>query len=305
MVTIPFGNLNPVEGIVGMLPSDYRLYLESMMPSMNEKPIGDEYFTDEMRDQIKDQVLYKYSVGENIRDMNPPGTQNLPDFSKGLISESDYDTERNPMGTNDPSSLTGFNQLFNTLGSYQYEMVPDDKGGAMINITDRYDWNPDYGELTTGVDEEGTGDYGYVGAGGTDVTTSMLLNQLYRQFILGDRYRDFDMANTLELLGNYFGQRESEGKGRDVKFSFPVTQEEIEDYVPKKEEEGDENRGPGGGGSPVSGPAGKVVMGNQVVQSPQQETERIRGVLDARRRGANIGFSAGGLASINDVIGVL
>ena len=305
MVTIPFGNFNPVEGIVGMLPSDYRLYLESMMPSMNEKPIGDEYFTDEMRDQIKDQVLYKYSVGENIKDMNPPGTQNLPDFSKGLISESDYDTERNTMGISDPSSLTGYNKLFNTLGSYQYEMVPDDKGGAMINITDRYDWNPDYGEFTTGVDEEGTGDYGYVGAGGTDVTTSMLLNQLYRQFILGDRYRDFDMANTLELIGNYFGQKESEGKGRDVKFSFPVTQEEIEDYVPKKEEEGDENRGPGGGGSSVSGPAGKVVMGNQVVQSPQQETERIRGVLDARRRGANIGFSAGGLASIDDVIGVL
>jgi len=294
MVTIPFGNLNPVEGIVGMLPSDYRLYLESMMPSMNEKPIGDEYFTDEMRDQIKDQVLYKYSVGENIRDMNPPGTQNLPDFSKGLISESDYDTERNPMGTNDPSSLTGFNQLFNTLGSYQYEMVPDDKGGAMINITDRYDWNPDYG------------DEGYVGEGGTDVTTPMLLNQLYRQLILGTKARGgFDAANTLEMLGNYFGQRESEGEGRDVKFSFPVTQEEIEDYVPKKEEEGDENRGPGGGGSPVNGPAGKVVMGNQVVQSPQQETERIRGVLDARRRGANIGFNAGGLASINDVIGVL
>ena len=294
MVTIPFGNLNPVKGIVGMLPSDYRLYLESMMPSMNEKPIGDEYFTDEMRDQIKDQVLYKYSVGENIRDMNPPGTQNLPDFSKGLISESDYDTERNPMGTNDPSSLTGFNQLFNTLGSYQYEMVPDDKGGAMINITDRYDWNPDYG------------DEGYVGEGGTDVTTPMLLNQLYRQLILGTKARGgFDAANTLEMLGNYFGQRESEGEGRDVKFSFPVTQEEIEDYVPKKEEEGDENRGPGGGGSPVNGPAGKVVMGNQVVQSPQQETERIRGVLDARRRGANIGFSAGGLASINDVMGVL
>ena len=294
MVTIPFGNLNPVEGIVGMLPSDYRLYLESMMPSMNEKPIGDEYFTDEMRDQIKDQVLYKYSVGENIKDMNPPGTQNLPDFSKGLISESDYDTERNPMGTNDPSSLTGFNQLFNTLGSYQYDFVPNDEGGGTINITDRYDWNPDYG------------DKGYVGEGGTDVTTPMLLNQLYRQLILGTKARGgFDAANTLEMLGNYFGQRESEGEGRDVKFSFPVTQEEIEDYVPKKEEEGDENRGPGGGGSPVNGPAGKVVMGNQVVQSPQQETERIRGVLDARRRGANIGFNAGGLASINDVIGVL
>ena len=213
MVTIPFGNFNPVEGIVGMLPSDYRLYLESMMPSMNEKPIGDEYFTDEMRDQIKDQVLSKTSRGDN----------------KGLITEIDYQTERNPMGTNDPSSLTGFNQLFNTLGSYQYDFVPNDEGGGMINITDRYDWNPDYG------------DEGYVGKGGTDVTTPMLLNQLYRQLILGTRKRGgFDAANTLEMLGNYFGQRESEGEGRDVKFSFPVTKKEILEYV--KPEEG-QNRG--------------------------------------------------------------
>ena len=39
--------------------------------------------------------------------------------------------------------------------------------------------------------------------------------------------------------------------------------------------------------------------------SQQQETQRIRNVLDARRRGANIGFSAGGLVSVNDMIKVL
>ena len=285
MVTVPFGNFSPIEGVVGMLPSEYRLYLESMMPSMNERPIGDEYFTNEMKDQIKDQVLNQFSLGNN----------------KGLITEIDYQTKRNPMGTNDPSSLTGFNQLFNTLGSYQYDVVPDDKGGATVNITDRYDWNPDYG------------DKGYVGTGGTDVTTPMLLNQLYRQFILGKRTRrgDFDAANTLEMLGNYFGHRKSKGEGRDVKFSFPVTEEEILEY--NKPEEG-QNRGrqktpikvageKAGGDS--KGPAGQVVIGNQVVQSPQQETQRIRSVLDARRRGANIGFSDGGLVSINDMIEVL
>ena len=283
MVTVPFGNLNPVEGIVGMLPSDYRLYLESMMPSMNESPIGDEYFTDQMKDQIKDQVLSKTSRGDN----------------KGLITEIDYQTERNPMGTNDPSSLTGFNQLFNTLGSYQYDFVPNNEGGGTINVTDRYDWNPDYA------------DEGYVGEGGTDVTTPMLLNQLYRQLILGTRKRGgFDAANTLEMIGNYFGQRESEGEGRDVKFSFPVTKEEILEY--NKPEEG-QNRGRQGGQKKQSiagtgdsiGPAGKVVIGKQTMPSQQQETQRIRNVLDARRRGANIGFSAGGLASINDVVGVL
>ena len=283
MVTIPFGNLNPVEGIVGMLPSDYRLYLESMMPSMNEKPIGDEYFTDKMQDQIKDQVLSKTSRGDN----------------KGLITEIDYQTERNPMGTNDPSSLTGFNQLFNTLGSYQYDFVPNDQGGGTINITDRYDWNPDYA------------DEGYVGEGGTDVTTPMLLNQLYRQLILGTRKRGgFDAANTLEMLGNYFGQRESEGEGRDVEFSFPVTKEEILEY--NKPEEG-QNKGRQGeqkkqsiaGTGDSIGPAGKVVIGKQTMPSQRQETQRIRNVLDARRRGANIGFSAGGLVSVNDMIKVL
>jgi hypothetical protein len=205
------------------------------------------------------------------------------------------------MGTNDPSSLTGFNQLFNTLGSYQYDFVPNDEGGGTINITDRYDWNPDYA------------DEGYVGEGGTDVTTPMLLNQLYRQLILGTRKRGgFDAANTLEMLGNYFGQRESEGEGRDVKFSFPVTKEEILEYVkPEPEEEidrrtqqGQKKQSIAGTGDSI-GPAGKVVIGKQVMPSQQQETQRIRNVLDARRRGANIGFSAGGLVSINDMVGVL
>jgi hypothetical protein len=40
-----------------MLPPEYRLYLESMMPSMNEVPIGDDYFNDEMKNQMKDAVL--------------------------------------------------------------------------------------------------------------------------------------------------------------------------------------------------------------------------------------------------------
>ena len=40
---------NIFTGVTGMLPSEYRLYLESMMPSMNEVPIGDDYFNDKKK----------------------------------------------------------------------------------------------------------------------------------------------------------------------------------------------------------------------------------------------------------------
>ena len=40
-------------GIFNILPTDYQLYLESMLPYMNEVPIGREYFNKEIEDQIK------------------------------------------------------------------------------------------------------------------------------------------------------------------------------------------------------------------------------------------------------------
>ena len=64
---------------------------------------------------------------------------------------------------------------------------------------------------------------------------------------------------------------------------------------------------PTGGGQDSSQPdfptgGGTVVIGGQPggqpSTSPVQETERIRNVMEARKKGANIGFSAGGLASL-------
>jgi hypothetical protein len=65
---------------------------------------------------------------------------------------------------------------------------------------------------------------------------------------------------------------------------------------------------PTGGGQDSSQPdfptgGGTVVIGGQPggqpSTSPVQEAERIRNVMEARKKGANIGFNAGGLASLS------
>ena len=52
-----------------------------------------------------------------------------------------------------------------------------------------------------------------------------------------------------------------------------------------------------------SGGGGTVVIGGQPggrpSRDPVQERQRISDILEVRRKGANIGFKAGGLASIN------
>jgi len=58
-----------------------------------------------------------------------------------------------------------------------------------------------------------------------------------------------------------------------------------------------------GGGGFDSGGGGTVVIGGQPggrpSRDPVQERQRISDILEVRRKGANIGFKAGGLASIN------
>ena len=194
-------------GLFNILPTDYQLYLESMLPGMNEVPIGSEYFDDEMTDQIKDSTLTDY-FGNN-------------QLNTGSIGEMDYMTEEYRSGTNDPSSGTGFNKLFNTLGSYNYKFnrpsaPPFDN--ASIDITDRYDWNPTYSE----------GGYG----GNEDVNPLM-----FGKFLWNVRPRrlggsGFDFANTAEMAGNLFGHRASEGKGRNVNLNIPVSNETIRNYQP-------------------------------------------------------------------------
>ena len=214
--------MNALTGITSILPSDYRLYLESMMPSMSGVPIDKSYFDEDMYGQIIDSVLSKYA-------QNP--TQNL----SGSIGEMDYITSRNPLGHNDPERVTGFNQLFNTLGSYNYEITPPGleqqaighykaATDPNITITDRYDWNPDYGIRTTGPITYGwTGDQPASRRG--DVTTAMLAKHLWNQ------RKGLDKANTLEMLGNYLGHRQSEEEGRDVDINIPIKVSDLKKYT--------------------------------------------------------------------------
>ena len=206
--------MNVLTGITSVLPSDYRLYLESMMPSMSGVPIDKSYFDNDMYGQIVDSVLSKYAK-------NP--TQNL----RGSIGEMDYITSRFPHGHNDPERVTGFNQLFNTLGSYGYNINRPSAPAfdkASIDITDRYDWNPDYGIRTTDPITYGwTGDQPASERG--DVTTAMLAKHLWNQ------RKGLDKANTLEMLGNYFGHRQSEGEGRDVDINIPIKVSDLKKYT--------------------------------------------------------------------------
>ena len=194
-------------GLFNILPTDYQLYLESMLPGMNEVPIGSEYFDDEMTDQIKDSTLTDYFRNNQL--------------NTGSIGEMDYMTEEYRSGTNDPSSGTGFNKLFNTLGSYNYKFNRPSAptfDNASIDITDRYDWNPTYSERGYG--------------GNEDVNPLM-----FGKFLWNVRPRrlggsGFDFANTAEMAGNLFGHRASEGKGRNVNLNIPVSNETIRNYQP-------------------------------------------------------------------------
>jgi len=224
-------------GIFNILPTDYQLYLESMMPSMNEVPIGSEYFDEEMTDQIRDNVLSNYFGNTSLSQ----------DTGKveGTIGEEQYWSDRYSKGYQDPDTLTGFNKLFNSLGSYNYKFNRPSAptfDNASIDITDRYDWNPDYG--VRGYDKLGAPiSYGWTGMYDDpnrrgDVTGSMLAKHLWNQKIGvnnrggGGESRGLDFSNTAEMLGNYFGHRASEGEGRNVNFNIPVSNETIRSYQP-------------------------------------------------------------------------
>ena len=204
-------------GIFNILPTDYQLYLESMLPGMNEVPIGSEYFDTEMTDQIKDSVLSNYFGTNSL-------SQDTGSY-RGAIDEMDYITSKYPIGHNDPNRLTGFNKLFNTLGSYGYKINPPAAGAdPSVTITDRYDWNPDYGWRS---DDK----YGWKGSGDRgDVTTSMLAKKLWNQAPF--RRKSLDLSGTAEMVGNYFGHRQSEGEGRDVNMTIPISNETWQSYQP-------------------------------------------------------------------------
>jgi|TARA_R100000458_G_C8195211_1_gene187585 hypothetical protein len=245
-------------GIFNILPTDYQLYLESMLPYMNEVPIGREYFNKEMEDQIIDSTLHDYFKRFND--------------SPGAITENEYMTDKYPTGTNDPNSPTGFNELFHTLGNYMYEINPPAAGAdPSVTVKDRYDWNPAYTEY--GYDDDNTG----------DVTTPMFAKFLWntRPTKLGGT--GFDFANTAEMAGNYFGHRQSEGQGRDVNVTIPINNETFKNYT-------GENFG-------NLSELHRPLSSNQISNMLGNTSPMNRPVVNQPPKGA-VGFNTGGIASL-------
>jgi|6_EtaG_2_1085325.scaffolds.fasta_scaffold79790_1 hypothetical protein len=208
--------------ILDKLSPEYRLYFESMLPWMNEVPIGEEYFTDEMIHQLKNSVLTRYQdTGETSGMMSPFDSWYdgpMYDYfseTKGTSYSPDWDKDYKRLGTDyvpdtiaHSSRVGDPNTLYNTLGTYNYEIGPRHHSAPRrATITDRYDWNPHYTS------------WGWVGDSneGRDVTTSMMAKGLF------DLARgDAGGANVAEMFGNYMGHRESEGEGRDVNITIPL-----------------------------------------------------------------------------------
>ena len=206
--------------IFDSLSPEYRLYFESMLPWMNEVPIGEEYFTDEMIQQLKNSVLTRYQdTGETSGMMTPwdpwydvpmgdyfseTGSFN-PDWNKYYKR---LGTDYAPNTISHSSRVGNPNTIYNTLGTYNYEISPrHHTAPRKATITDRYDWNPDYSS------------WGWVSNSpeGRDVTTPMMARGLF-ELARGN----VGVQNAAEMFGSYMGHRESEGEGRDVNITIPL-----------------------------------------------------------------------------------
>ena len=213
-------------GLLDMIPPEYRLYAGTMLPWNKTGTVDESYFNQDFKDQIKDQVMSKINKGmDRIESPSKQGT-----VRKGTIYPGDYITKKYPFGYSSPqvgegrSTPTGYSSVFNTLGTYDYKYnMPNapDFSNASIDITDRYDWNPNYGtyEDFTGYIGQGFGredDEDYVK--GTDVDLKMLKEYVFNQI----KNKKLNVGAGLELLGNYLGPKSSEGKGKDIKINIPV-----------------------------------------------------------------------------------
>ena len=235
------------DGLLANIPPEYRLYAGTMLPGNQTGTIDESYFNQDFKDQVKDQVLNKMDWGMEVEGYKHPKAFPSGTVRKGQIFPKDYRTEKNPQGYVAPqygkgrTNPTGYSSVFNTLGTYGYKYnMPNAPAfdDASIDITDRYNWNPNYGTV---------GDFtGYIGQGygrdddedyvaGTDVDAKMLKEYVFNQI----KNRKLNIGQGLELLGNYLGPRASKGEGKDIKINIPVKKKYVSPARP---------HGNGGGG---------------------------------------------------------
>ena len=174
------------------IPPEYRLYLKSILPGGEEGKVDESYFTKKFKKELRSQALSKFlKTGK----------------TKGIVTEGDQHR-----GDPTVNKLLKFPSTYASLGTYTYDIDPKTMD---VKITDKYDWNPAYGSKSIR-DKRFTG---YIGdKKGTDVDLNM-----FKDFAVDSlRNKNIDKESLLEMTGNYFGGKQSEGKGFDVDIDIPM-----------------------------------------------------------------------------------
>jgi hypothetical protein len=208
--------------LVNSIPPEYRLYASTMLPWNKTGTVDESYFNQDFKDKLKDQVLNKMDWGMKHgtpKAMFPSGT-----VREGTIYPQNYMTPANPSGYVDRDSLTGYDSVFNTLGTYNYKYnMPTAPAfdNASIDIIDRYDWNPNYGTVDDFTGYIGSG-FGREGEEGYVKGRDVDLDMLKRFAINAFKKRKLNRNDALELVGNYLGPKQSKGEGKDIKINIPT-----------------------------------------------------------------------------------
>ncbi len=173
------------------IPAEYRLYAKSILPGGEEGKVGSDYFTEDFKQELRKQALDKYKRTGKLR---------------GTVGEVDQHR-----GDPTINKLIGFPSTYASLGTYTYDIDPKTLD---VKITDRYDWNPAYGKQKIADTEV----IGWIGdKKGKDVDLPML-----KDFAVSAVKEGWSPSSALELIGNYFGGKASEGKGFDVDIDIPT-----------------------------------------------------------------------------------
>ena len=175
------------------IPAEYRLYAKSILPGGEEGQVGSDYFTEDFKQELRAQALDKYKTTGELT---------------GQVGES-FQHRGDPT----INELIGFPSTYASLGTYTYDIDPKTLD---VKIKDRYDWNPAYGKRKIG-DKEYVGWIGDKKGKGKDVDLTML-----KDFAISAVKAGWSPSDALELMGNYFGGKASEGKGFDVDIDIPT-----------------------------------------------------------------------------------
>jgi len=178
---------------------EYRMYAKSILPGGKQGNVDESYFTEDFKKDLRQQSLTKFNETGKLKGSVGELDTHFRSGAKKYGQGERYDINK----------IIGLPSSYATLGSYNYEVNPDNLD---VKIKDKYDWNPAYGK-----NQEGK--TGWVGnKKGKDVSTSMIKNYLIEAVKTGE----MDLGDALELIGNYLGPKASKGEGINVDIDIPT-----------------------------------------------------------------------------------